>query len=271
MFKTLSEWNIVTDKKHYILFAIRIIMAGQIITKLSDFLEKEYDSIALGISPSGHIHPGFLLVLSVVLIYLKKHPKCKLKITITDVSRPQRVEVHDYFPLRLRKSPLTGKPLIKTTSKETLHFTGMLCNAFDTEVYRLLMDIDLTALLNTKTKLASLMHIEKYYLEECAKISEVLKDREHEAELVEALRAKFARAPSENSVCKRVHQFMFSEEIGKSAFRKYFKRIILNPQISTEIVRQLEPSYTTGRDYHHVPLYGVCPSCRRTVGARLRV
>ncbi len=68
-------------------------MAGNAIKyDIQELLNREYDKISMGITPSGNsIHPGTLYTIALPLIYLSKHPDIDVEICVTDLDFDNRV------------------------------------------------------------------------------------------------------------------------------------------------------------------------------------
>lgn len=234
-----------------------------IIIDFNEFLKKEYKIISLGISPSGHIHPGFLLVLSIALIYLKQHPTAVLKITNCDLSRPTNVEKHEYIPLRYRKAFFTKRLITATTHKELLNFTNLLCNEFDAATYNALMRI-----LKPSLETNEFYQIKRTFP---ATYREIIKPALDTGNL-ELIPKIIQNEVTNESIRKRVLIFKFSDELKKPPFRTKISRILLDYNQSQKAMQILEKNYLPENpQLYTAPIYGVCPRCKRTVGAKAKI
>ena len=58
----------------------------RLITNFREFMQSDFRSLALGVTPSGNLHIGFLTTLACALLYLKKHRGTRLIITNLETS-----------------------------------------------------------------------------------------------------------------------------------------------------------------------------------------
>lgn len=74
----------------------------QLIWRFNEFMERKFSTLSMGLTPSGHLHVGFLTTLACALLYLKEHPGTKLIITNIENSLSSRLEKYNNVPLRFQ-------------------------------------------------------------------------------------------------------------------------------------------------------------------------
>lgn len=75
---------------------------AKLIWDFNKFMSRNYSSLSMGLTPSGHLHLGFLSTLACALMYLKEHPKAHLTITNVENSLASRLEKYNGVPLRFQ-------------------------------------------------------------------------------------------------------------------------------------------------------------------------
>jgi hypothetical protein len=255
---------------------------SEVIKNLNEFLNKKYKIISIGISPSGHIHPGFLFVLCVGLFYLKKNPDAKLNITNCDMSRPTNIKKHRYIPLSYRAE---GNQMItQVTHNELKNFVGLVCNEFDAITRSELINERLKEIENQLRHIEGriFLEISKDWLDEITfkklthkygKEFPNLKEIEIYKEGLIEERKKISVMNPDDFIVNRVYISKFSDMIKQNPFRNRIIQILKDEKKSAEIVNLLEgniKSKPNPREYK-VPLYGICPVCKRTVESKLKV
>ncbi len=81
----------------------------RLITELDEFFNSEFESISLGLTPSGNLHLGFLVTLACAFIYLREHPKTSLTITTLENTLDAAVDKYNNMPIRFQNLGENGK------------------------------------------------------------------------------------------------------------------------------------------------------------------
>jgi hypothetical protein len=74
----------------------------ELIWDFRDFMEREFASLSMGLTPSGHLHLGFLTTLACALMYLKEHPISYLVVTNVENSLSTKLGKYHGYPLRFQ-------------------------------------------------------------------------------------------------------------------------------------------------------------------------
>ena len=74
----------------------------ELIWDFNDFMSRDFESISMGLTPSGHLHLGFLTTLACALMYLKEHPNTHLIITNIENSLSAKLDKYNSLPLRFQ-------------------------------------------------------------------------------------------------------------------------------------------------------------------------
>ena len=74
----------------------------ELIWDFNEFMSRDFKSLAMGLTPSGHIHLGFLTTLACAFMYIREHPKCHLIITNVENSLASDYEKYNGVPLRFQ-------------------------------------------------------------------------------------------------------------------------------------------------------------------------
>lgn len=75
---------------------------AKVIWDFNEFMQSRFNSLSMGLTPSGHLHLGFLSTLACALMYLKEHPQCHLIITNVENSLSSRLEKYNALPLQFQ-------------------------------------------------------------------------------------------------------------------------------------------------------------------------
>ncbi|MBT3297741.1 hypothetical protein HN385_02360 [archaeon] len=75
---------------------------ASLIWDFNEFMTRNFKSLAMGLTPSGHIHLGFLSTLACAFMYLREHPHTHLTITNIENSLSSSVEKYNGVPLRFQ-------------------------------------------------------------------------------------------------------------------------------------------------------------------------
>jgi hypothetical protein len=117
---------------------------AELIWDFNDFMNRKFDTLAFGLTPSGELHLGFLATLACAFMYLKEHPESNLIITNVENSLSSDIAKYGYYPLRyqsLEEGKLTVpsktsgrvKPVTTTIHASLTGLIWKLVQAFDTK------------------------------------------------------------------------------------------------------------------------------------------
>jgi hypothetical protein len=96
--KLFVSWLIV----NFLNFKIFSKLMVDLIWDFNEFMSRKFSSLSMGLTPSGHLHLGFLSTLACALMYLKEHPKTHLIITNVENSLASKLEKYNGLPLRFQ-------------------------------------------------------------------------------------------------------------------------------------------------------------------------
>ena len=89
----------------------------KLIIDFNEFMEKKYSSLAMGYTPSGFLHVGFLTTLACAFMYLKEHPNTRLIITNIENSLSNKLSKYQGVPLRFQYLEERGLAIPKDVSQ----------------------------------------------------------------------------------------------------------------------------------------------------------
>ena len=81
----------------------------KIITNFNEFIDSNFNTISLGLTPSGNLHLGFLTTLACAFLYLKYNPRSKLIITTLENTLDANIVKYNNLPIRFQYLSEDGK------------------------------------------------------------------------------------------------------------------------------------------------------------------
>lgn len=88
-----------------------------IIWNFNKFMNQDFKSLSIGLTPSGHIHVGFLSTLACAFMYLREHPKTHLIITSVENSLSTDAAKYNEVPLKFQYL-IQGKLVLPADTKQ---------------------------------------------------------------------------------------------------------------------------------------------------------
>jgi hypothetical protein len=237
---------------------------------LKEFLSNEYDSISMGLTPSGDIHLGTLFTFCLGLFYLKEHKRSRLVITTVENSTDSRKSKYNYLPLKvqyLNNGQLTQKP----TNWGKVTITDRVHRDVKSLMWQLTKVFDKKTRNERNSVTKRVKYLKTRFSREIGKIRQfdldILQEKENAVFTMFSPRVRVLSflhtAPNHAKFVNATKKLLRSEELMRPISRAilgtgcYVRR---EEKIETRVGRNKQETTVT---VHSVPIYLYCPDCNQ--------